>query len=275
MSDSPLGKTVTYPDSYDPGLLVSMAREKNRKLLGIAENQLPFQGVDVWNAYEISWLNLSGKPEACIGRFVFPCDSLNLIESKSLKLYLYSHNQQRYENGAHIQGLITKDLSEAAGGEVIAVLNNLAEDTNGAIYRPSGFCLDDLDGKFDSSMEPEPAFLQLKSQDEIEELVYTNLFRCNCPITQQPDWATVSLHYRGKQISGTGLLKYLVSYRQHSDYHEHCIERIFMDVMDRCEPDSLTVQANFLRRGGIDINPIRSTEKTKTNAKYFQRLIRQ
>jgi 7-cyano-7-deazaguanine reductase len=275
MTDNPLGKAAVYPQHYQPQLLVRLSRQDNRQLLGIDGNDLPFQGADVWNAWEISCLDQRGKPLAFVGRFVFPAESECLVESKSLKLYLNSLNQEHMATPDDLVATLGRDLSAAAGGNVAISL--LRPDAVDMPDMPAGICLDELDIATDV-YEVSRALLESKSdalfEEVTEEVLYTHLFRSNCPITNQPDWATLTVCYRGRKIPGELLLKYLVSYRRHNDYHENCVERIFCDLMAVFNPQSLTVEANFLRRGGLDINPVRTTE-TGLNYLAFPRYSRQ
>ncbi len=270
-----MGKSTEYPDHYRPDLLSPIARNDNRHLLGLDDTELPFKGADIWNAYEISCLDSHGKPLVFIGRFIFPADSQNLVESKSLKMYLNSLNQEKVVSPSQLAETIARDLSRAAVSQVEVTLASPGEMTMPDL--PAGKCLDALDIGMDTykvsrsllEEEGDPLFEEIT-----EEILYTNLFRSNCPITNQPDWATVTLCYRGRKIPQTSLLKYLVSYRRHNDYHENCVERIFCDLMAVFELRALTVEANFLRRGGLDINPVRTTEKD-LNYHGFPRYIRQ
>ena len=264
MTTTPLGRQVDYPEQYDPSLLAPIPRQSNRESLGLAGPVLPFCGADVWNAYELSWLNPAGLPQVARGRFVFPCTSPNLLESKSLKLYLNSLNQEPFASPAAVRERIAADLGQAAGAPVDVMLQPFG-GMQELLDAPGGTRLDDLDVEC-SAYTPDPALLRLAGENAaftalVDEVVYTDLFRSRCPITGQPDWATVTICYHGAQIDHAGLLQYLVSYRQHGDYHEHCVERIFCDLLDRCQPQSLSVEANFLRRGGLDINPVRSTSE--------------
>ncbi len=275
MADNPLGKSTEYPDHYRPDLLSTIPRNDNRHLLGLDDNELPFKGTDIWNAYEISCLDSHGKPMVFIGRFIFPADSRNLVESKSLKMYLNSLNQEKVVSPSQLAETIARDLSRAAVSQVEVTLSS--PDAMIMPDLPAGKCLDALDVGMDTyevsrsllEEEVDPLFEEIT-----EEVLYTNLFRSNCPITNQPDWATVTICYRGRKIPDTALLKYLVSYRRHNDYHENCVERIFCDLMAVFELRALTVEANFLRRGGLDINPVRTTEKD-LNYEGFPRFIRQ
>lgn len=275
MADNPLGKTTLYPLSYEPALLAAIERSDNRHTLGLQNDSLPFFGADIWNAYEISCLDTRGKPMAFIGRFVFPADSETLIESKSLKLYLNSLNQEKINEPDQLVEILAKDLSLAAGNQVAVSLYHPDEIIMPDL--PAGKCLDILEIET-NTYNVSPGVLKTDGEvlfEELtEEVLYTNLFRSNCPITNQPDWATVTICYRGRKMPGEALLKYLVSYRQHNDYHENCVERIFCDLMAAFKPQALTVEANFLRRGGLDINPVRTTEKG-LNYQAFPRYIRQ
>ena len=258
MADNPLGKQVSYPESYDPGLLVPIPRSINRQALGIGET-LPFTGADVWNVWECSWLDAQGKPVSVILRLAIPCTSPNIVESKSLKLYFNSLNQHRFESEAEAVATILNDITGVIGEDIELALVTL--DSFVLHSEPvSGRCLDEIELEV-TATEPDPSLLKVDEEAlPVSEVVHTNLFRSLCPITSQPDWATVTISYQGKPIDPAGLLHYLVSYRRHNDYHEHCTERVFTDILAACRPEALTVEASFLRRGGIDINPIRSTE---------------
>jgi 7-cyano-7-deazaguanine reductase len=265
LTELPLGKTVAYPDSYDPALLVAIARATNRQALGIVETALPFAGADVWNAFELSWLDPQGKPQVARGRFIFPCQSPALVESKSLKLYLNSLNQEAFSDIEAARVCIQRDLTQACGADVEVLLQSFS-GMQEMIDVPTGHCLDKLELTC-SEYEVNPALLTLVASDAafeqlVDEVLYTDLFRSRCPITGQPDWATVTICYQGPQIERESLLRYLVSFRLHNDFHENCVERIYCDIQQRCHPQSLSVEANFLRRGGLDINPVRSSEAT-------------
>jgi 7-cyano-7-deazaguanine reductase len=255
LENSLLGKKIAYIDQYKPELLFSIPRQLNRERMGIAL-PLPFNGVDIWYAFEISWLNEKGKPLVAIGEFIFPCAAPNLIESKSFKLYLNSFNQTNFTSVAAVTEVLQKDLAQAAGAEVQVKLA-LVADYQWPPTRFAGHCLDGLDIRCDA-YEVKPDFLQVGC-DNVAEVVYSDLLKSHCEVTNQPDWASVQISYAGKQIDHAGLLKYLVSFRQHSEFHEPCTERIFMDILQRCQPSELTVYARYTRRGGLDINPYRST----------------
>ncbi len=260
----PLGKQVDYPECYDASLLLPIARADNRNALGIKGDALPFCGADIWNAFELSWLDNQGKPQVARGRFIFPCTSPCLVESKSLKLYLNSLNQHTFSDITAARECIKQDLSVAAGADVEVLLQDFS-GMQEMLDAPTGTSLDQLEAAC-GHYEVEPALLQLAGnhaafEQLVDEVVYTDLFRSRCPITGQPDWATITVCYQGPQIEHAALLRYLVSYRLHNDFHENCVERIFCDIKNRCRPHSLSVEANFLRRGGLDINPVRATSE--------------
>ncbi len=259
MADNPLGKQVTYPTHYDASLLLGIPRSENRSVLGIQNAALPFRGFDLWHAWELSWLNERGLPQVAVGRFIFPCDSPCLVESKSLKLYLNSLNQERYADQEQVRTLISRDLSQCAAAEVQVELFALSAGSHEVSSLQGAVCLDQLELAVEH-YDCDPALLGLADKETVlEETLYTDLFRSNCPITNQPDWATMVISYRGRQLEREALLAYLVSYRQHNDFHENCVERIYTDLMQYCAPEELTVRAHFLRRGGLDINPLRSS----------------
>jgi 7-cyano-7-deazaguanine reductase len=252
-----LGAVSEYPQVYSPETLFPVPRAENRRLLG-GQPALPFAGVDIWNAYELSWLDLRGKPVAATGAFTFPASSPNLIESKSLKLYLNSLNQTRFQNTADVHRTIAADLEAAAGEPVQVHIEPLAGSSDQTLSDLPGECLDELAiDVADYDVNPHLLRAAASGQPTAESL-YTRLFKSNCPVTGQPDWASVLIRYRGPAIDRAGLLKYLVSYRNCSAFHEHCVESIFVHILSRCRPVELTVYARYLRRGGLDINPFRS-----------------
>lgn len=258
MSNNPLGKSTAYPDQYDAGLLFPIPRIHNREKLGLEDNALPFRGYDAWRAYELSWLNPQGKPVCAVGEFIIPVDSPNIIESKSLKLYLNSLNQTRLNDMNEVRTLLTTDLSAIAGAHVLIQLAAVTGDNGFQLSEPEGICLDDLDIAIDT-YQPDANLLQCADGKQwVAETLHSDLFRSNCPVTSQPDWGTVVLSYTGNAINHSDLLRYLVSYRHHEGFHEDCVEQIFRDVMARCAPTTLSVAINFLRRGGLEINPVRS-----------------
>jgi len=252
-----LGKTATYESQYNSELLYPVTRQQNRNELGITSEALPFTGEDVWHAYELSWLNSKGKPQVAIGRFTFPCTTPNLIESKSLKLYLNSLNNALFEHWNQIIATMKRDLSACAGGEVKIELFNVKHFTP-QVYSPlRGTCLDDLDIDIN---EYEVNAKYLKTGNEIvSETLYSHLLKSNCLVTGQPDWGAVEIQYEGPEIDRENLLRYIVSFRNHNEFHEQCVERIYTDIWRHCSPTSLTVLACYTRRGGLDINPYRTS----------------
>ena len=254
---SPLGQTVNYRDQYAPELLVSIPRTANRSALGLS-GPLPFQGFDRWVGYELSWLNLQGKPQAALLTFDVSCDSTALVESKSLKLYLNSFNQTQFDDQGAVMTCLQRDLSEAAHGEVRVTLQSLMACEGRAWRSFTGQCLDDLEVSCDT-YSVRPDYLTTTEGESVQETLYTHLFKSNCLVTGQPDWASVAVHYKGQPIDYNGLFKYWVSYRQHNEFHEMCVERMFTDILRRCQPEVLCVEACFTRRGGLDISPWRAT----------------
>jgi 7-cyano-7-deazaguanine reductase len=245
----PLGKTVAYDAAYDPELLFPIARAAT----------LPMHGWDIWNAYELSWLDAIGKPMVAWAEFWMPATSPNIVESKSLKLYLNSLNQHRVASVGDLHAMLERDLAGCLGAE-LEVRLHLPTDWDGlATIAPVGRCLDDLPIAIEF-YEPAPQLLRLQSERVVEERLFSRLLRSRCPVTGQPDWATVSIDYRGPEIDCAGLLAYIVSFRQHQDFHEQCIERMFVDISRQCAPQRLSVYGRYVRRGGLDINPYRSTE---------------
>jgi 7-cyano-7-deazaguanine reductase len=258
LEGSPLGKATDYPDRYDASLLFAVSRAPQRAALGI-EGNLPFSGWDVWNAYEITWLDLQGRPRLAIGEFRVRAESPAMVESKSLKLYLGSFAQERLASGAALGERIATDLSRVCGDEIAVVLTPSAnfEAMEPSRVAPTGTeSIDETDATIDAS-HPDPGLLA-HAEASIDESLCSSLFRSTCPVTGQPDYADVFIRYRGQRIDRAGLLRYLVSYRRHAAFHEACVERIFVDIANRCRPERLSVYARFMRRGGIDINPFRS-----------------
>ncbi|HKE38352.1 MAG TPA: NADPH-dependent 7-cyano-7-deazaguanine reductase QueF [Casimicrobiaceae bacterium] len=250
---SPLGQPTTYPDRYDPSQLFSIDRSPGREALGI-HGELPFSGVDLWTAHEITWLDREGKPQVAVGEFRVGADSPSIVESKSLKLYLGSFAQERVDTAADLGDTIRRDLARACGTSVSVALSPVAADA-GIVELP-GESLDAISTTIDTYVRA-PELLASRTGD-VEETLRSALFRSNCPVTGQPDYADVMIHYRGNRIDHEALLRYLVSYRLHAAFHESCVEQIFVDIAERCRPECLTVYARFLRRGGLDINPFRS-----------------
>ena len=259
-SDTGLGKDTSYAGLYDPNLLQPIARSRARQQ--DKAEALPFFGCDVWTAFEVSWLNINGLPQVAIGEFTFPCSSDAIIESKSFKLYLNSFLQTVFQSRGEVTNALVTDLSSSCGSPVDVVLYELAEySALRSISEPLGYCLDGRQVKIDT-YRPDNAFLICDLKRSTTETLYSHLLKTNCPVTNQPDWASVYISYTGPAIDPDGLLKYIVSYREHQDFHEQCVEQIFADIVLRCQPSVLSVNARYMRRGGLDINPFRSTSVT-------------
>ena len=261
---SPLGKTVTaYRDTYAPELLYPISRTPKREEIGIhtanAGGRLPFMGADLWTAYELSWLTLRGKPEVALATFTVPCESPNIIESKSLKLYLNSFNMTRFASTDAVREALVRDLSAATGVRVgVKLVLPEAFDAQ-PIHELSGLSLDRMDIDCDV-FQPAPELLTAAFDElPVTETLTSNLLKSNCLVTGQPDWGSVQITYSGPQIDQAGLLRYLVSFRGHNEFHEQCVERIYMDILTRCKPVKLQVYARYTRRGGLDINPWRTS----------------
>lgn len=251
-----LGKSVEYKEYYDPDLLQPVPRQINRSEIGLSDENLPFKGTDQWNGYELSWLNPKGKPHIAILQCAVPVESPNLIESKSFKLYLNSFNQTRFTHDQEVVDRIQADLSLCAGAPVEVNLVYPWEFDRLSVHQMQGTCIDALDISIDS-YNYNPNHLSV-SDNFVTETLLSHLLKSNCLITNQPDWGSVLIHYRGNQIDRGSLLRYLVSFRDHNEFHEQCIERIFCDIHSLCKPEALTVYARYTRRGGLDINPFRS-----------------
>lgn len=260
--NSELGKKSEYDPSYNPNKLFPISREDKRNEINIhSKDQLPFFGYDSWNHYEVSWLNSKGKPIVAIAMITYPCDSPNIIESKSMKLYFNSFNNTKFKTNEMVKKTIQMDLEPRIGRKVDVTLIPLKEFKEEKIYRGfKGKCIDDLDIEC-SVYTVTPAFLKTEQDQFTNEVLYSDLLKSNCLVTNQPDWGSIQISYSGQKINEEGLLKYIVSYRNHNEFHEQCIERIFMDIMQQCQPKKLTVIGRYTRRGGIDINPVRSTEE--------------
>lgn len=277
LSKLTLGKNTQYCSEYTADLLQGVPRSLNRDSLALNQSNLPFVGEDVWYGYELSWLNEKGKPVVAVAEFRFACTSENIVESKSFKLYLNSFNQTRFASVKDVEQILITDLSKIVGS--LAKVNLFSVDHCPAldIIKNTDKCVC-IDGK-DISIEDyqyDPQLLataQEKDQgDVIEEYLVSHLLKSNCLITNQPDWASVYIHYRGKAIDHSALLKYLISFRQHNEFHEQCVERIYCDLQQFCQLDELTIFARYTRRGGLDINPFRSSH---TEQAPFARTLRQ
>ncbi|KMY39064.1 MULTISPECIES: NADPH-dependent 7-cyano-7-deazaguanine reductase QueF [Aeromonas] len=251
-----LGQQSAYISQYTPSLLQPVPRSLNRDDLGL-RGELPFQGCDVWTLYELSWLNAKGKPVVAIGEVFVPATSPNLIESKSFKLYLNSFNQTRCDSLEAVQALLVQDLSGCAGAPVSVTLFTLDQAPHQIAQLP-GECIDNLDIEVDGYEFDETLLQGAAGREIVEETLHSHLLKSNCLVTSQPDWGSVVIHYRGPRLDREKLLRYLISFRQHNEFHEQCIERIFTDLKHFCAPEKLTVHARYTRRGGLDINPFRS-----------------
>ena len=256
--DLSLGKQVDYEFEYNPDLLQGVPRSLSRDTLNLAGSGLPFDGIDTWTGYELSWLNLKGKPNVAILECHVPITSKNLIESKSFKLYLNSFNQTKFASAEDVRQVLQGDLS-ACAGEPVEVKLILPEQFSSLQFQEfNGTLLDSLDVEIDQ-YSPNTQYLTVaKNETGVQETLVSHLLKSNCLITSQPDWASIQIRYEGKAIEHEGLLKYLISFRQHNEFHEQCVERIYNDIMQHCQPDKLTVCARYTRRGGLDINPFRS-----------------
>lgn len=258
-ADSSLGKAVHYVDKHDPGLLFPLPRLPQRDALGIGGARLPFTGADLWTGYELSWLTPRGKPQVALAQFTVPCESPNIVESKSFKLYLNSLTMTRFESADAVRATLLQELSAAFGARIgVKLVLPEAFDAQ-PIHELSGVNLDRLDIDCDR-YEPAPELLGAALDEQpVTETLTSHLLKSNCPVTGQPDWASIQIGYTGPQIDQAGLLQYLVSFRNHNGFHEDCVERIFMDLWTRCQPTKLQVYARYTRRGGLDINPWRTS----------------
>jgi 7-cyano-7-deazaguanine reductase len=250
-----LGKATEYKEIYTPDLLQAVPRSMNRVELNLTV-ALSFSGTDRWNGYELSWLNSKGKPQVAIMRCEVPASSPHLVESKSFKLYLNSFNQSHFDCIKSVAEALTKDLSQCAGEQVKVTLFKPAEFPQMQIGNFNALSIDDLDIEVkDYYLEPSNLTV---AGEQVEETLSSDLLKSNCLVTNQPDWGSVFIRYQGQQINHEGLLRYLISFRQHNEFHEQCVERIFCDIMANCKPNKLSVYARYTRRGGLDINPFRS-----------------
>lgn len=255
---SPLGKTTIYADRYDPSLLFPIPRQAKRDDIGVDGNALPFHGVDIWNAYELSWLDARGKPVVAIMTCDVPATSPAIIESKSFKLYLNGFAGERMDSKSALVEILERDLSRAAGASVGVHLSDVSARDH-AIVDLEGTLIDALELDIDDYGPPKSDYLHADEAVVVEETLVSNLLRSNCPVTGQPDWGSVQIAYHGPRIEAAGLLRYLVSFRNHNEFHEQCVERIYVDIQRHCKPHALSVHARYTRRGGLDINPFRSS----------------
>ena len=262
--NSELGKPSAYADQYDASLLFPIARLAKRLEIGVGDAP-PFFGADLWTAFELSWLNLRGKPQVALAHFTVPCETPNIVESKSFKLYLNSFSNTRFVDAAEVQARLRADISKAAW------LNAPSQATIGVklllpevfdmqeVAEFDGLSLDRLDVEC-TRYTPAPDLLSaVCDEPPVTEVLTSNLLKSNCLVTGQPDWGSVRISYSGPQIIEEGLLQYLVSFRNHHEFHEQCVERIFMDIWNCCTPVKLTVFARYTRRGGLDISPFRTS----------------
>ncbi len=252
----PLGRETDYPDKYAPELLCPIARDESRALLGIGED-LPFAGVDIWNAWELTWLGPGDLPRVATAEIHVPADSPFIVESKSLKLYLNSFAMTRFDSATTVAEAIARDLAICVGTPVKVSVLSVSRTEARQTARLAGICLDGLDVTC-SDWDVNPDLLRSDSVEIITEDLHTHLLRSLCPVTAQPDMGSLQISYRGPAIDHAGLLRYIVSFREHNDFHEACIERMFVDLLERCGCEELTIHARYQRRGGIDINPLRS-----------------
>ncbi len=280
-----LGQSTAYTQHYAPKLLYPIARNTNRRGIGIADGApLPFMGADLWTAFELSWLNPKGKPQVAIAHITVPCESPHIVESKSFKLYLNSFNQSMFESAAAVRSAIQRDVShvlwqgspEQAGDlPPLAGVRLLEHDAFGdeSVGQLEGLLLDRLDVEC-TTYEPAPQLLTVHADEpNVSEVLVSHLLKSNCLVTNQPDWGSVQVSYTGAPIDQAGLLQYIVSFRQHNEFHEQCVERMFTDIWARCQPSRLAVYARYTRRGGLDINPFRTSHPVASPANV--RLARQ
>lgn len=267
-----LGKPTAYHDRYDPALLQAVPRAMNREPLGLYPEKLPFSGADIWTLYELSWLNARGLPQVAVGEVTLDARSVHLIESKSFKLYLNSFNQTHFASWGEVRQTLERDLSACAQGEVSVALFRLQEIEGQPIGHFSGTCIDEQDISIDNYQFDTCYLENAVGSEQVEEQLVSHLLKSNCLITNQPDWGSVQISYRGPRIDREALLRYLVSFRHHNEFHEQCVERIFNDLLRFCQPEALSVYARYTRRGGLDINPWRSNSSFRP---AHSRLVRQ
>lgn len=258
LKNSQLGKATVYYDQYKPDLLFPIARNNNRVNINISDTSLPFAGMDIWNGYEFSWLAATGEPQAKRIQIMIPCNSKYLIESKSFKLYLYSFANTNFSSEQEVIDTISKDLTHAVGNMHVNVTLHSLDNNNIIQANFAGVNIDQLDITC-NEYTVNSAYLKFDSEHikVVSEVLSCNLLKSNCLVTGHPDWGSVQISYTGRRISHAGLLQYIVSFREHQEFHEHCVERIFTDITNILKPESLSVQACYTRRGGLDINPLR------------------
>ncbi len=268
-----LGKETAYCFTYNPDLLYPIARAAKRQEIGIDPDALPFLGFDCWNHYEVSWLNEKGKPVVATAEIYYDCKSPYIVESKSLKLYFNSFNNTKFKSAVEVEKIIKNDLEKIIEFEVTVIIKPLRNSQPSVMQNEfNGECLDDID--IECSVYTVDSHFLATTAESVTEVLYSNLLKSNCLVTNQPDWGSVQIAYKGNKIIREGLLQYLVSFRNHNEFHEQCVERIFVDILQQCKPEQLTVYARYTRRGGIDINPYRSTTAVDFKKINF-RLLRQ
>jgi 7-cyano-7-deazaguanine reductase len=239
-------------------MLKAIARAQNRTQLGIGD-KLPFSGCDIWNSYELTWLNETGKPVAAMAEFHLPATSPNIIESKSLKLYLHSFSTKKFKSQEKLSAILSQELSKVSGAKTNVKVHEITSIKLEPPVNLPGFCIDNTNAKLSIyNYDPDQLSGGIDHTRQAQETLYSHLFQSNCPMTGQPDWASILISYRGSKIKHDHLLAYLVSFREHAEFHEQCVERIFMDIKRYCQPEVLTIYARYTRRGGLDINPFRS-----------------
>ena len=265
----PLGQETGYPDKYAPELLCPISRAESRAALSIS-GTLPFQGVDIWNAWELTWLGEGDLPAVATAEITVPADSPRIVESKSLKLYLNSLSMGRFSSSIEVAATVASDLGACVGGRVRVKVQPIGHTEARRVSRLAGTCLDSMSVTC-TDWEVDAGLLQADSDQLVDEDLHTHLLRSLCPVTSQPDTGSLQISYRGPKIDRAALLRYIVSYRQHNDFHEACVERMFVDLMSRCAPEKLSIHARYQRRGGIDINPYRSnTDERPLNLRLWR-----
>lgn len=258
-----LGQKTEYKQYYDPTLLKAVPRKLNREQLGITHEQPFTQGADIWTLYELSWLNQNGVPQVAIGEIFLDFKSKNLIESKSFKLYLNSFNQTKFDSIEEVKKTLQQDLTQCASGQVLVEIYKLSDYNNQTIAHFEGEEIDEQDIQIDNYQFSTKHLENIAEGEECKETLISHLLKSNCLITNQPDWGTLQIRYQGKKLNREKLLRYIVSFREHNEFHEQCVERIFCDLMTFAKPKKLTVYARYTRRGGLDINPFRSNFETR------------
>lgn len=270
---SELGKKAAYDAHYNPDKLFPIPRKAKRDEIGITGSKLPFYGYDVWNHYEVSWLNEKGKPIVALAVISYDCETPLIIESKSLKLYFNSLNNTKFKDADAVATIVKKDLEERLKGVVSVRIIPLSQVKDDKLHNHfQGECIDELDVTCDTYLV-DPGLLKTDNET-VTETLHTNLLKSNCLVTNQPDWGSVQISYKGKKINREALVRYIVSFRNHNEFHEQCVERIFVDIMKHCQPEELSVYGRYTRRGGIDINAYRTTHQNSWEIDNF-RLCRQ